>query len=334
MPSFSLFLISGCLTVDSCGCIITDMDKVLAKNSKERQPVVGRFAPSPTGPLHFGTLVAALGSYLLATHCGGRWLLRIEDLDPPRVVDGAADEMLRLLEQLGFEWDGEVVYQSCRSERYRQILEQLRSQGQVFDCNCTRREILASAPHPGEEGVVYSGTCRDGMKGHRKEYAVRLRVTDEIIRYHDGIFAEQSQNLEKDVGDFVLHRSDGLFAYQLAVVVDDIDSGVTQVVRGADLLSSTPRQIYLYHCLNETVPEYYHLPLVFGENGKKLSKRNGDFGAVTVGNGTQMLWRALDFLGQNPPEALAATIPSELLCWGRNNFSAATIAAKNRQVVF
>ena len=310
------------------------MDKLSDKKSGGSRPVVGRFAPSPTGPLHFGTLVAALGSYLLATHCGGRWLLRMEDLDPPRVVAGAADEILRLLESLGFEWDGEVVYQSDRSGRYRQILEQLRAQGRVFDCNCTRREILASAPHPGEEGMIYPGTCRDGMKGSRDERAVRLRVTDEVIHYHDGICAEQSQNLENEVGDFVLHRSDGLFAYQLAVVVDDIDSGVTQVVRGADLLSSTPRQIYLYQCLNESIPEYYHLPLAFGENGKKLSKRNGDFGIVSADNGAQMLWRALDFLGQNPPEELSATIPSELLCWGRDNFSVAVIPAENRQVEF
>ncbi len=334
MPSFSLFLRYGCLTVDSSGCIITAMDKVLARNSEENRQVVGRFAPSPTGPLHFGTLVAALGSYLLAAHCGGRWLLRVEDLDPPRVIAGSADDMLRLLEQLGFEWDGDVVYQSHRSERYRQVLDQLRSRGQVFDCNCTRREILASAPHPGEEGMVYPGTCRDGMKGGRSERAVRLRVTDDVICYHDGIFADQSQNLEREVGDFVLHRSDGLFAYQLAVVVDDIDSGVTQVVRGADLLSSTPRQIYLYRCLNEAVPEYYHLPLAFGENGKKLSKRNGDFGVVTVENGAQMLWRALDFLGQQPPAELSATLPAELLCWGRNNFSVAAIPAENRQVEF
>ena len=223
--------------------------------------VSGRFAPSPTGPLHFGTLLAALGSYLLAKCAGGSWLLRVEDLDPPRVVAGSADAMLSLLEQLGFEWDGEIVYQSRRFERYRQILEQLRQQKLVFDCNCTRREVLASAPHPGEEGPVYPGTCRNGICGSRAEHAVRLRVPDEDITYRDGILGEQKQNLENEVGDFVLHRVDGLFAYQLAVVVDDIDAGITQVVRGADLLSSTPRQIYLYRCLDIIPPEYFHLPL-------------------------------------------------------------------------
>ena len=242
------------------------------KQNQAVVPIIGRFAPSPTGPLHFGTLVAALGSYLLAKCSGGRWLLRIEDLDPPRVVPGAAETMLRLLEQLGFEWDGEIVYQSQRYARYQQILEQLDQDGRVFDCSCTRREILASAPHSGEEGPVYPGTCRGGARGKRSERAIRLRVANEDISYRDGVFGLQKQNLEEEVGDFILHRVDGLFAYQLAVVVDDIDTGITQVVRGADLLSSTPRQLYLYQCLNVAPPDYFHLPLAFGDNGKKLSK--------------------------------------------------------------
>jgi len=303
-------------------------------NTHPTSPVVGRFAPSPTGPLHFGTLLAALGSYLLAKQPGGRWLLRVEDLDPPRVVPGAAATMLSLLEQLGFEWDGEVVFQANRFERYREILEQLRIEGRVFDCNCTRREILASAPHPGEEGVVYPGTCRNGVRGERSECAVRLRVEDEDIRYCDGVFGMQRQNLQKEVGDFVLHRVDGLFAYQLAVVIDDIDAGVTQVVRGADLLSSTPRQIFLYRLLDTTHPVYLHLPLAFGNNGKKLSKRNGDFGLVTVENGAHMLWQALKFLGQMPPEGLRYSPPVELLKWGVENFQAEKIPGENRQIEF
>ncbi|RLB77227.1 MAG: tRNA glutamyl-Q(34) synthetase GluQRS [Deltaproteobacteria bacterium] len=296
------------------------------------RPVVGRFAPSPTGPLHFGTLLAALGSYLLAKCSGGDWLLRIEDLDPPRVIPGSADAMLTLLEQLGFEWDGAVVYQSHRHARYQQIVEQLGVAGRVFSCSCTRREILASAPHSGEEGPVYPGTCRDGAYGERSERAIRLRVPDENIAYCDRILGLQSQNLEKEVGDFVLHRVDGLFAYQLAVVVDDIDAGITQVVRGADLLSSTPRQIYLYRCLNAVSPEYFHLPLALADNGKKLSKRNGTIGLVHLGNGSNMLWWALEFLGQSPPEELFHSSPEELLRWGRNNFQVATIPAENCQV--
>ncbi len=310
------------------------MDNHADKKTAGEQVVIGRFAPSPTGPLHFGTLVAALGSYLMAKSGGGRWLLRIEDLDPPRVVPGAADAMLLLLEQLGFEWDGKVVWQSHRFERYGQALDQLKGRGLVYDCTCSRREILASAPHPGEEGVIYPGTCRNGIKGSRQARAVRLRVPDEMVSFYDGIFAQQRQNLEREAGDFVLHRSDGLFAYQLAVVVDDIDSGVTQVVRGADLLSSTPRQIYLYRCLNAEVPDYYHLPLAFGENGRKLSKRSGDYGIVTVENGAQMIWRALKFLGQEPEEKLSATIPAELLRWGRDHFSPAAIPTEHRQVEF
>ncbi len=308
------------------------------KDQQTPQPavpsVIGRFAPSPTGPLHFGTLLAALGSYLFAKSAGGRWLLRIEDLDPPRVVSGAAAAMLTLLEQLGFEWDGETVYQSHRYDRYRQILEQLGEEGRVFACSCTRRDILASAPQVGEEGPVYPGTCRNGAAGKRLERAIRLRVPDESICYRDGILGPQSQNLEKEVGDFVLHRVDGLFAYQLAVVVDDIDAGVTQVVRGADLLSSTPRQIYLYQCLNVVPPDYFHLPLAFADNGKKLSKRNGSIGLVDTANGVQMLWLALEFLGQSPPEELRYTTPVELLCWGRENFKTETIPAENRQIKF
>ncbi len=297
-------------------------------------PVIGRFAPSPTGPLHFGTLLAAMGSYLQAKCCAGSWLIRIEDLDPPRVIPGAADAMLRLLEQLGFAWDGEIIYQSHRSARYQQVLEQLREQGRIFACSCTRREILASAPHPGEEGPIYPGTCREGFRGSRSERAMRLRVPDEEIIFHDGIFGEQQQNLEKEVGDFVLHRSDGLFAYQMAVVIDDIDAGITQIVRGADLLSSTPRQIYLYRCLDTIPPDYFHLPLAFGDNDKKLSKRNGDIGLITRENGSNMLWRALDFLNQSPPEELFNATPDELLCWGRENYHAEKIPAENRKISF
>lgn len=310
-----------------------DMDNLI-KNASNSEPVIGRFAPSPTGPLHFGTLLAALGSYLQAKSCAGSWLLRIEDLDPPRVVPGAAGAMLGTLEQLGFEWDGDITYQSHRFERYQQILDQLREQGEVFACSCTRREILASAPHPGEEGPVYPGTCREGIRGGRSGRAIRLRVPDEEIIYHDEIFGKQRQNLEREVGDFVLHRADGLFAYQLAVVVDDIDAGVTQVVRGADLLSSTPRQIYLYRCLNVVPPDYFHLPLAFGDNGKKLSKRNGDIGLITRENGSNMLWKGLVFLGQSPPEELYNSTPDELLCWGRENYHPDKIPAKNRQISF
>lgn len=298
------------------------------------QPLVGRFAPSPTGPLHFGTLLAALGSYLAARHRSGRWLLRVEDLDLPRVVTGSADSMLSTLDRLGFEWDGQVMYQSRRFERYREVLNDLRKDGRLFDCSCSRREILASAPHPGEDGPVYPGTCRSGPRGTREQRAVRLRVDDRPITFTDLVFGEQNQNLETHVGDFVLHRADGVFAYQLAVVVDDIDSAVTQVVRGADLLSSTARQIYLYRTLGAAVPEYLHLPLALGDNGEKLSKRDGPAMIVGADNGAHLLWYALKFLGQMPPaEALGA--PSvELLDWGVKHFKIAGIPSRSEAVQF
>jgi glutamyl-Q tRNA(Asp) synthetase len=297
-------------------------------------PVIGRFAPSPTGPVHFGTLIAAVASYLQARQAGGQWLLRIEDLDPPRVVAGATAALLLLLEDLGFEWDGTVLYQSTRFERYRDIIEMLRCQRLVFECSCSRREILASAPHPGEEGPVYPGTCRQGVRGSRGERSLRLRVTDEEVCYGDGIQGEQRQNLEREVGDFVLYRADGVFAYQLAVVIDDMDSGVTQVVRGADLLFSTARQIRLYRCLGAEPPAYFHHPLVLGADGQKLSKRHGEYTLITAANGARMLWRALDFLGQSPLPELAGATPHEVLGWGRENFSIDKVGRENRHVQF
>ncbi len=297
-------------------------------------PVIGRFAPSPTGPLHFGTLVAAVASYLQARRTGGRWLVRIEDLDPPRIVPGAAEALLLLLEHLGFEWDGRITYQSTRFARYQEILEELRCRQLVFDCSCSRREIFASAPHPGEEGPIYPGTCREGVRGHRRERSVRLRVENEDICYIDGIQGGQRQNLEREVGDFVLYRADGVFAYQLAVVIDDVDAGVTQVVRGADLLFSTPRQIWLYRCLGAEPPAYFHHPLVLDADGRKLSKRDGDYTLISLANGAGQLWRALDFLGQTPPPELKAATPQEVLRWGLENFSISSIGRKNRPLHF
>ena len=300
--------------------------------SHSRIPVIGRFAPSPTGPLHFGTLVSALASYLQVRQGSGKWLLRIEDLDPPRVVAGSADAILFLLEGLGFEWDNEIVYQSRRFDRYRDILEGLRHQQMVFECGCSRREILASAPHAGEEGPVYPGTCRYGTGSGRSQRSLRLKVVSEDIFFVDGIQGEQRQNLERDVGDFVLYRGDGVFAYQLAVVIDDMDAGVTHVVRGADLLFSTPRQIWLYRCLGVNPPAYYHHPLVLGSDTQKLSKRDGSYTLICAANGGRMLWLALDFLGQAPPSDLVSASPQEVLGWGIENFSVAGIGRENRSI--
>jgi len=292
--------------------------------------VVGRFAPSPTGPLHFGSLVAALGSYLFAKQSGGRWLLRVEDLDPPRVIPGSADLILRQLEECGFEWDGPVVYQSRRFDRYHQILEELGQRQLLFECSCSRRELVASAPHVGEDGPVYPGTCRQGPVGKRRERALRLRVPDEQIDYHDGIFGLLSQNLQRELGDFVLLRADGYFAYQLAVVVDDIDSGVTQVVRGADLISSTIRQVYLYRCLEQTPPGYYHLPLALGGDREKISKRHGNSAILTAENCGRTLWLALGFLGQQPPAQLTDYRADEILAWAVENFVPEAISSEQQ----
>ncbi len=294
------------------------------------QASAGRFAPSPTGPLHLGSLIAALGSYLLARQAGLRWLLRIDDLDRPRVVEGAAAEIMQLLETLGFEWDAEPIWQSCRDERYAEVLQHLREQGLVYPCSCSRKEILASAPHAGEEGPVYPGSCRNGPVGNRQQLAWRLRTHARPISFRDRFYAEQKQNLQSEIGDFVLFRADGFFAYQLATVVDDIDSGITQIVRGADLLGSTARQIYLYNCLGQPLPEYQHLPLLMGDDGEKISKRQGEVGVVHAGNGGEMMRLALQFLGQSPPAELLDAPASQQLLWALKHFDPGQIRPQNR----
>ena len=291
--------------------------------------IIGRFAPSPTGPLHVGSLVAALGSYLMARSSGGRWLLRMEDLDLPRVVPGIADDMLRTLEILGFRWDGEVVYQSRRSEYYRAAAELLVQRGLAYACGCTRREIaqLASAPH--EEVVVYPGICRNGLPAEKVERALRVKVYDEVISFMDGIMGRYSQHLTASCGDFVIHRADGPYAYHLAVVVDDAAAGVNQVVRGADLLSSTPRQIYLQRVFEYATPSYSHLPLVTGPEGTKLSKRDHAVslaaGRDLVKEGGALLVSALRFLGQSPPPELQGAPSAEVLQWATSNFDQSAI---------
>ena len=290
---------------------------------------MGRFAPSPSGPLHFGSLLAALGSYLSIRRQGGIWRLRIEDLDPLRTVPGSEDELLRTLERLGLEWDGPLLRQSERSAAYEVALEQLATQGVLFPCSCSRKEILASAPHAGEEGPIYPGTCRAGLRAGQKARALRLRVDASPIAFVDALYGPCQQNLAEDVGDFVLKRADGLFGYQLAVVVDDGASGVTEVVRGADLLASTPRQIYLQRLLGLPPPAYLHLPLALGDDGEKLSKRHLRY-ALPDDPG-RALYGALTFLGQAPPPELRGAPPVELLVWAIANFSVALIDPKNRR---
>lgn len=258
----------------------------------------GRFAPSPTGPLHFGSLIAAVASYLQAKTAGGEWQLRIEDIDRPREVAGAADDILRTLEAYGFEWDGDVVYQSHRSEAYEAALNTLRSAGALYPCACTRKEI-ADSSLTGIEGPVYPGTCRMGLTNGRAARAWRVRTDSSVIEFKDRVQGLQSSRLQQDVGDFVVRRADGPYAYQLACVVDDADQGINEVVRGADLLASTARQIHLQRLLGLPTPSYVHVPAAVNAHGEKLSKQTFAQ-ALPRQNPVPLLWKALAFLGQNP----------------------------------
>jgi len=301
-------------------------------NSDSRRPPIGRFAPSPTGPLHFGSLVAAVGSYCLARQAGGQWLMRIEDLDTPRVVSGSADSILYDLEAFGFEWDGPIVYQSERFVAYESALDLLRQAGLVYACGCSRKEILASAPHQGEEGPRYPGTCRAGLPPGRQLRSLRLKVPERKFCFVDAVFGTIEQRLADVVGDFVLKRADGMFAYQLAVVVDDHAAGVTQVVRGADLLGSTVRQIYLHSCLGQPAPNYLHLPLALGQDGEKLSKRHGLTGLQGEIGTAGPLLRVLRLLNQPLPDRGEEMSPRELLAWAVLNFDSSRISVTSTTI--
>ena len=300
-------------------------------------PVIGRFAPSPTGPLHLGSLVAAVGSWLFARAAGGRWLLRMDDLDTPRVIHGMADDILRTLECLGLEWDGPVVWQSQQTTAYEAACDQLRTQGLLFPCGCSRSDLArsSSAPHPGEDGPAYPGFCREGLQEGRGERSLRVRVPDEEIVFTDVVMGECRQNLLHACGDFVIKRNDGPFAYQLAVVVDDAAMGVNQVIRGVDLLSSTPRQIHLLRLLGLTAPVYGHLPLVTGPDGVKLSKRDNAVslaqGFDLVADGSRLIALSLEFLGQTVPTGMVNASCPELLEWGLKNFDVASVPRQSGQ---
>ena len=231
----------------------------------------GRFAPSPTGPLHFGSLIAAVGSYLEARSQDGVWLVRMEDLDPPRVMPGAAKHILHTLHAFGFDWDDPVVQQSMRSDAYHAALHRLRAEGLVYPCGCSRREIADSAVR-GIEGPVYPGTCRAGLRDARAARALRVRTRDEPIGFTDAVQGEIVQSIAREIGDFVLYRADRVFAYQLAVVVDDAEQGITDVVRGSDLLLSTPRQIHLQRLLGLPTPRYLHLPVAVNADGPEAQQ--------------------------------------------------------------
>lgn len=259
------------------------------------QPYIGRFAPSPSGPLHFGSLVTALGSFMEARLHDGQWLLRMEDHDPPREMPGAADEILRTLDAFGFEWDGKVVYQSQRGELYEAALAKLADDGLTFHCRCTRSQLKA-AGQMGPMGLIYPGSCRELGHGSH-DAALRLRVPDREFGFEDAVLGGTAQNLARELGDFVLRRRDGLYAYQLVVVVDDADQGITDVVRGSDLYDNTPRQLYLQTMLDLPRPDYIHLPIATNAAGEKLSKQTYAT-ALDASKPLPALIRAWKFLGQ------------------------------------
>ncbi|MGD8926117.1 MAG: tRNA glutamyl-Q(34) synthetase GluQRS, partial [Thioalkalispiraceae bacterium] len=279
----------------------------------------GRFAPSPTGQLHFGSLIAAVASYCQARTAQGEWLLRIEDIDTPREVTGACDDIIRTLENFGFQWDGAISYQHQHSEDYNEALNKLRQDGMLYPCACSRREIAKI-----NKLGIYPGTCRDGLPEGRHARSWRIRTEPSLLSFTDAIQGNQQFDIQQEIGDFVLKRADGLFAYQLAVAIDDARQGITQVVRGYDLLDSTPRQIYVQQQLGLQSPEYAHHPIAVDAQGEKLSKRKlspqlkqSDLG--------QQLAQALDFLGHPPPAELSNAGPESLWNWAFANWSLAKI---------
>jgi glutamyl-Q tRNA(Asp) synthetase len=273
--------------------------------------------------LHFGSLVAAVGSYLDARSHGGEWLVRIEDLDRPRVVRGAADEILRALDAFGMGWDRTVVWQTARIDAYHAALHELRRRGRVYACACSRREIEDSAIG-GIEGFVYPARCREGLPAGRAARTWRVNTQGAVIRFEDAIQGPIEHDLERQIGDFVLYRSDSIYAYQLAVCVDDAEQGVSHVVRGADLLDSTPRQIYVQQLLGLTTPRYAHLPVAADAQGVKLSKQTLAR-PVDPARAAELLVSAMRFLGQEPRAGLERSSLDEIWRWARENWTIARV---------
>ncbi len=290
---------------------------------------IGRFAPSPTGPLHFGSLVAAVASYCDAKAHHGKWLVRMEDLDKPREMPGAADDILHTLEAFGLAWDGKIIYQSTRDAYYEATFEQLKQH--TYPCICTRKEIADSSHKMGIEGAIYPKKCYrkianlstsnfNASASHIDTSSQRINVDDAgLIAFKDAIQGDNSQQLAHDIGDFILKRKDGFFAYQLAVVVDDAAQGVTHIVRGADLLDSTPRQIYLQQLLDAQTPHYAHVPVVTNPLGEKLSKQTLAQ-ALDASRANIVLLEALSFLGQNPPPEIKNATLDEVWRWAITNW--------------
>ncbi len=265
----------------------------------EPNQYVGRFAPSPTGPLHFGSLVAATASYLQARSRGGKWIVRIEDIDPPREQPGASDAIIAMLKRYAFEWDGPVLYQSHSAQQHADALNFLIDNGHAYRCGCSRKDLIDVAS--GALGSIYPGTCRNGTDAN--EFSIRVRTDDSILAFHDGLQGKQSQCLASESGDFIIRRRDELIAYQLAVVVDDQRQGITEIVRGIDIMDSTPRQLWLQQLLGYNTPHYRHIPVITHANGDKLSKLTGA-AAIPQDDQVAVLYKCLEILRQDPPAKL------------------------------
>ena len=283
--------------------------------TSEPAPYVGRFAPSPTGPLHFGSLVAAVASYLQAKANAGKWLLRVEDIDPPREQQGATRSILEALERYGFEWDGDVIYQSQSRALHLAVLDELLQRKLAYPCGCSRRQ-LANEPR-GPLGTIYPGTCRAGCDA--EETAIRLLTDNAPITWEDALQGTQVQKLESESGDFVIRRRDGLIAYQLAVVVDDQIEHVSEIVRGIDIMDSTARQIWLQQLLDYRTPRYMHIPVITHANGDKLSKLTGA-PAIPLDDIGSTLAAALRALQQEPPGDLENATLQEIWNWAIKNW--------------
>lgn len=275
----------------------------------------GRFAPTPSGPLHFGSMIAAIGSYCDARANNGSWHVRIDDIDKPREVPGAADDILQTLARFGLEWDGEPVFQSRHLTSYHTAIHILRSRAHVYACSCSRKEI-SQADETGVDNPIYSGACRNGLKIGRRARSLRLQIDIDVqADFSDFLQGTISQYLATEVGDFVLYRSGGIFAYHLACAVDDAQQGVTHVVRGADLIESTPRQIHLQRLLGIPTPAYLHLPIALSGPGQKFSKQTGATRVDDCRPG-EIIHSALKFLQQRPPAELMQAPARTAIEWG------------------
>jgi glutamyl-Q tRNA(Asp) synthetase len=275
----------------------------------------GRFAPSPTGPLHFGSLIAAVGSFLDARSAGGIWLVRIEDLDPPREIPGAADGILRTLERFEMYWDETVLYQSQNHSAYQEALEKLSAKNCIYPCRCSRRDVREATG----QTALYPGTCRNGIAAGDAPRSIRMRVDNTIIEYKDRLVGKLQENLATETGDFIIKRADDLFAYQLAVVVDDAAQDITDIVRGHDLFDNTARQIYLQQQLGLATPRYLHLPLATWPDGSKYSKQT-QAPSLSHENPASVLLQALRFLKLSVPDVLAHEKLDVIWQWAIKNW--------------